>query len=154
MDPEELKNKLIEAIFPLSPPLGDPRILIEKAKERVGEKQYHWLIEYAGAAKKGKSADVVEKGSYLIHISALEKTLRAAVDTLELPTLSELEGVKKTRQFRRPSLLLAYLLAVVFFSIGFIPDKLWWLKIVVILLSFFLVQFLNHKIFSILEKID
>jgi hypothetical protein len=49
MDPEELKNKLIEAIFP---PLGDPRILIEKAKERVGEKQYHWLIEYAGAGKR------------------------------------------------------------------------------------------------------
>ncbi len=151
MDPEELKNKLIEAIFP---PLGNSRILIEKAKEAIGKKQYYWLIEYAGAAKKGKSADVVEKGFYLIHISVPEKALRATLDTLELPTLSELEGVKKTRQFRRPSLLLAYFLAVLFFSIEFIPHKLWWLKIVVILLSFFLVQFLNNKIFSILERID
>ncbi len=150
MDPEELKNKLIEVIFP---PLGDTRILIEKAKERLGEKQYHWLIEYVGAAKKGKNADIVEKGSYLIHISAIEKALRATKDTLELPTLSELEGVKKTRQFRTPSLLLAYFLAVIFFLIGFVPGNLLW-KILLIILSIPVIWKLNCQIFSILERIN
>lgn len=152
MDSEERKNKLIETIFP--PPLGPSQILIEEAKKMVGKKQYHWLIEYAGAARKGKSADVVEKGSYLIHISGFEKALRAARDTLELPTLNELEGAKKTRQFRRSSFLYAYFSAVVFFYIGFIPDGPWWLKIVLILVSSVPIWFLNRLIFSKLEKID
>jgi len=153
MDPEELKNKLIEAIFPPPFSLGPSQILIEKAKEKVGKKQYHWLIEYAGAAKKGKDADVVEKGSYLIHISAVEKALRASLGTLELPTLSELEGVKKTRQFRTPSLRLAYSLAVIFFLIGFVPGDLLW-KILLIILSIPVIWKLNCKIFSILERIN
>jgi len=151
MGKEELKNRLIETLFP--PPLGPFQILIEEAKEKIGKKQYHWLIEYAGAAKKGKSADVVEKGVYLIHIPAFEKALRAAEDTLKLPTLNELEGVKKTRQFRNYSLGLSYLLACIFFFIGLVPDKLLW-KILLIIFSIPVIWILNCKIFSILERID
>ncbi len=150
MSCRESKDKLIKEIFPHS----EPRVLIEEAKKIVGEGEYSWLLDHVGPAKKGKSAEVVEKGLYLLKISDIERAMRATEDVLELPTIGQLEGVKKTRQFREPSLKLAYLLAVIFFSIGFIPNTLWWLKIVLILLSFFPIWILNRKIFSILEKID
>lgn len=153
MNPKELeKNKLIKELF--NPPIGPSQISIEKARGKIGRKQYDWLIKYVGAAKKGKNADVVERNGDLIHIPEFLKSLRITEDTLKLPTASELEGIKKTRQFRRASFLLAYFSAILFFYIALIPDKLWWLKIVSLLVGAIIIWILNCAIFAKLEEID
>ncbi len=143
------KDELINEIFPL----GKSEILIEEAKKKVGERRYSRLLAKVGPAKMGQSAEVAEKGYYLFKISEVEKRMEATEDILKLPTTWQLEGVKKTRQFRNCSLGLSYLLALIFFLIGFVPGKLLW-KILLIIFSIPAFWKLNCKLFSILEKIN
>ncbi len=147
MECEELKDKLIEEIFSQE----EAQVLIKKAKERIGRRKYRWLLNQVGPERKGMDAEVSEKGNYLLKIFKFERVIRTTENSLELPSVEQLEGIKKTRRFRDMSLIFSYLLAFIFFFVGVSSYRLS-VKILFIFFSMPLILILHCKLFSLLEK--